>query len=586
MKKFLNYALFTGLLATALAFTSCQKEKYDVQPQEDQETMMASSASAKLLERTVSNDGSWDNIVDGSSCFDIRFPYTVDVNGVEITIDSIDDLAVIEGIFDAIDTDDDLLDIIFPITITMGDYTEVTINSTEDLRKISDECVEGGGDDDIECIDVVYPVKLYTFDTSNSILDDYTINSDFELRRFMAGLGENDIISIDFPVTFKLYDGSEVVVNTLAELVATIEGAKDMCDEDDDNDYNDDDFTKERLDNLLVACPWLIHEVKRIDRPQTDQYIDYVMNFKEDGTVKVYDRQGNMLDGTWSTRVSEHRVLLKLEFDQLVDFTLEWYVYDIGNGKIKLYAGENNKIIMHKGCDIINDDPNTLRGILKECGWIIKKVKVNDVEVRRLLGYEFKFMAEGVVTLSSGDVVSEGSWEITTNEQGRLVMAITMGQEPGVSFEWPLKDLRNDRLKFEIPGTDYELVLQRVCDDNNDDGDVPEIRNIMMGGDWMVAKYKDDGVDETENYAPYTFSFRPEHLISITTGETDPVIPGSWRVLRNSDNDLMVYLNLGDQDPLGELTDDWDIVSISNDRIELKDGGDDHSDDTLVFEKK
>lgn len=583
MKKFLNYALYTGLLVTALVFTSCQKEKYEPNPQNDQETMTANSASAKLLERTVSNDGSWDNIIDGSSCFDIRFPYTVDVNGVEITIDSNDDLEVVERIFDAIDTDEDLLDIIFPITVTMGDYTEVTINNIADLREIADQCIEGGGDDDIECIDVVYPVKLFTFDTNIAMIDDYTISSDFELRRFMAGLGENDIISIDFPVTFKLYDGSEVVVNTLAELAATIEGAKDMCDEDDDNDHNDDDFTKERLDNLLAECPWSVKEIHRDNINSTAQYQEYLMNFSEDGGVTVIDRTGNVLHGEWHTRVADNRVLLKLEFDVLVDFNLEWYVYEIEEGKIKLYSDDHNKIIMESACDIVNADPNTLREVLKECHWVIKKVKVDGEEIRRLLGYEFEFKAENVIALSNGEVTSHGTWEITTNAQGRLVMAIHIGQEPGVSFEWPLSDLRNDRLVFEIPGTDYELILQRVCEDGVADGDIMEIRNIMMGGYWNITKFIKGDVDMTHNYSDFDFDFGAYHKIMVSSNQ-DPIGEGLWRVIRNSENALKVYLNLGDDlHGFGILTDDWKIVSSANNLVELK-NYDDGS--ILVFEKK
>ena len=585
MKKFLNYALYTGLLVAALAFTSCQKERYEVDPQDEQETMQASSASAKLIERTVANDGSWDNIVDGSSCFDMKFPYTVEVNGIEIIIDSREDLDIIEEIFDAVDGDEDLLDIIFPITITMGDYTDVTINSEADLREIAEQCIEGGDDDDIECIDLVYPVKMYTFDTNVQILDDYTINSDFELRRFMAGLGENDIISIDFPVTLKLYDGSEVVANTLAELAMHIESAKDMCDEDDDNDHNDDDFTQERLENLLVECPWTVKELKRDNYNHTDQYREYLMNFTEDGGVTVIDREGNVLNGEWSTRVANHYVLLKLEFDVLVDFSLEWYVYEIAEGKIKLYSGEHNKIILESVCDIVNSDPNTLRDILKECEWVIKKVKVDGEEIRRLLGFEFKFMAEGVVTLSNGFSVSEGTWEITTNSQGRLVMAIEMGVEPGVSFEWPLTDLRDDRLKFEIPGTDYELVLQRVCNDGVSDGDVMEIRNAMLEGSWHVASYTVGNEVKTEYYNGFSFDFKPYNQIAVTEGITGPAFPGYWRVLRNYENELKVYLNLGEDGVLGDLTDDWKLTSFAANRVELKDFNDDGSYDLLVFEK-
>ena len=95
MKKFLNYVMYTSLLVSTLSLGSCQKEHEEVDQVNEQETLMASSATAKLIEQTVSNDGSYDNIVDGSSCFDIQFPYKVNVNGLELTIDSMEDLELI-----------------------------------------------------------------------------------------------------------------------------------------------------------------------------------------------------------------------------------------------------------------------------------------------------------------------------------------------------------------------------------------------------------------------------------------------------------------------------------------------------------
>ena len=585
MKKFLNYTFYLSLLVMVFTFTSCQEE-FEPLPEDDaaHEAIAATSTTAKLVENTVSNDGSFDNIVDGSSCFNVKFPYTVEVNGLEVTINSREDLELIEDIFDAIEEDEDVLEILFPVTITLADYDEIVINGIEHLRELAEECKEGGTDDDIECIDFVYPIKVYTFDLNNEETGNVVVESDEQLRRFFMNLDENDLISIDFPVTLKLYDGTEKVVDSNAELAMAIESAKEMCDEDDDNDHNDDDFTKERLDKYLVECPWLVREVERDTQLQTDQYFEYVINFMEDHTVKVKDRQGNILIGAWNTRMTDRGVMLKLEFDTLVDFTLEWFVYDIGEGRIKLYAEGGNRIIMKRACDIINDDPTTLREILKECSWIIKKVKLDGDEIKRLLGFEFKFHAEGVVTLSNGDLVSEGSWEITTNAQGRLVMAITMGDEPGVSFEWPLSDLRHDRLRFEIPDTDYELILQRDCG-GDDDGDIVEIRPVILGGDWMVAKYTEGDVDETDNFGGYTFSFGEEHMLTATIGETGPSLLGSWRILRNSDGHLKVYLNLGENDPLGDLTDDWKFVSITENRIELKDISGDGTVTTLVFER-
>jgi hypothetical protein len=143
-------------------------------------------------------------------------------------------------------------------------------------------------------------------------------------------------------------------------------------------------------------------------------------------------------------------------------------------------------------------------------------------------------------------------------------------------------------LKFDIEGTAYELILQRVCEDapNTPDGDVLEIRNVMMGGEWMVAQYKDGEVDETQNYMPYTFGFGAQHVMSITTGQTGVTQAGVWRVLRNSEGKLKVYLNAGVEGDLAELTDDWDFVSMESNRIELKSYNDANASyDVLVFEK-
>ena len=587
MKKFLSFKVYAILLVAALSFNSCQDEFEVISTGEEPQAIMANSSTAVLVQKTATRDGSFDNIVDGASCIDIKFPYTVEVNGLELTINSREDLYLIEEIFDEIDDDDDFLEILFPITITSGDFTEITINGIDDLRELAAECKEGGEDDDIECVDFVYPMTLFTFDINLEQTGSVIVESDKDLRIFFGGLDDNDLVSFDFPITLELYDETKVEVNNNEELARVIENAKDACDEDDDDDYNDDDFDEERFEVYLTKCPWLVKEINRNDVNQTEQYVDYLFNFMEDGNVNVKDRAGLNITGTWSSSVGDNGAVLTMDFETLVDFTLEWQVYEIDDNRIKLYNGESNRVIMKQFCEEdVDANPDIIREILKECEWVIKKVKNQGEEIDRLLGYEFKFMAEGVVTLSNGINTSEGTWEIILNAEAKLVMAITMGDEPGVSFEWPISDLRNDRLKFEVEEIDYELILQRVCDDSANDGDVAEIRNVMMGGDWVVAAYVEGEVDSTVDYNGYSVQFMAEHQISLLEGG-EAFGAGLWRVLRNSEQELKVYLNFGDQMPFDELTDDWTFVSVTDTRIELKDiSGGDGEISTLVFEKQ
>ncbi len=91
---------------------------------------------------------------------------------------------------------------------------------------MASECLEGGDDDDIECIDFVYPITLFTFGVDNQQANEVQVMSDQELRRFFDELEDDDLISIEFPITLKKYDGTEVTVQNNAELAAALEMAK------------------------------------------------------------------------------------------------------------------------------------------------------------------------------------------------------------------------------------------------------------------------------------------------------------------------------------------------------------------------
>ncbi|MEX0313748.1 MAG: hypothetical protein AB3N18_06190 [Allomuricauda sp.] len=584
MKKLINNLMYIALFAVALNFTSCQEEFEEVNGGTSQETIEANSSTALLIEKTSSKDGSYDNIIDSASCFALKFPYTVEVNGIEVIIDSEEDLQTVEDIFDEVDVDDDILEIIFPITITYADFSELVIENKEQLRELAAECVEGGDDDDIECIDFVYPITLFTFDINNQQTGEVAVESDEQLRKFFNGLEPGNLVGIQYPITLKKYDGTEIIVDSNAELANALEMAQDECDEDDDDDFNDDDFDEERFDFCLTQCPWLVKEVVRDEVNQTDQYFEYLMTFTEDGEVNVKDREGNVLNGTWSSSFTDRGPLLTLEFDTLVDFNLEWLVYEIGDHTIKLYAEGGNKIIMKQLCEDDIPGPDTLRGILKECEWIIKKVKNQGEEIDRLLGFEFKFMAEGVVTLSDGETTSTGEWEIGLNDDEVPALLITMGDEPGVSFDWPLRDLDDSRLKFYVEEVGYELILLRVCDDNANDGDVVEIRAAMMDGTWNVAQYMEDNEDLTAEFDGLDFYFNEMHRVQVDEND-NPIIEGLWRVIRNHDNHLKFYLNFANDAKFGEITDDWYIESVTADRLELV-HEDENSTETLVFEKQ
>lgn len=236
-----------------------------------------------------------------------------------------------------------------------------------------------------------------------------------------------------------LADGSEIVVNNNIELANTIREAKDACDEDDDNDYGDDDFTKERLDNLLMRCPWVVYEFDINQDNLIEQYREYIMVLKPENVVKVYARGGDVLTGTWTTRVTDHGALIKLEFDTLVDFTLEWFVYDLGPEKIKLYQEGGNRNILKKNCDIIVDiAKERIENYLQECYW----------RVARLTIY-FKVSGK-VLVADPNNGESSGSWLAYRNDGLNLDLYFGTNELCNqLSHRWKIVEITPNRIELK-----------------------------------------------------------------------------------------------------------------------------------------
>jgi hypothetical protein len=582
MKTNLKTVLLIPFFALLL-FTSCQDEVIDITPAEESEALTAESELTSLMFSTSIMDGSADNIIDNASCTSIKLPVTVNVNGLEIYIDSEEDFAVIEAIFKEFDDDNDHLEIIFPITIILSDYEEIVIENHDALEELIKDCRgENEEDDDIECIDFHYPISFSVFNTDFQIIDVVTIENDRQLHHFLKRIKNKEVIaSLNFPITLEYADGTTLDVNNNEELARTIKEAKDACDEDDDNDYGDDDFTKERLDNYLVACPWVVHEFKRNDVNLSNQYNEYALNFKEDGVVVMRARGGDMLTGTWSTRVTERGALLKLEFETLADFTLEWIVYDIEDGKIKVFEVGGNRIILKRNCDIVFEiTKERIENFLQECYWRVARLHVNDSDNEKdYIGTPLKFYADNVVKLRVNGELVVGTYQIGVRNAG-FILQITLEGRPDLKLEWLITFLEEDLIKLE--NANNQMILKRHCPGTDDD--LNYVDAVLINGLWEVALYEDATGNLTENYFMYTLDFKETGRI-VVTDPNNGISNGSWLAYRNDGLKLGMYF--GDNAPFRTLNNRWAIKEITQNRIELKDySANGEVERILVLEKK
>lgn len=149
-----------------------------------------------------------------------------------------------------------------------------------------------------------------------------------------------------------------------------------------------------------------------------------------------------------------------------------------------------------------------------------------------------------------------------------------------------------NRMKYVALGLITTLFLA-ACGDDDEDGQINpenerianEVNAVAIEGTWEIVRFLDDDENETSDYAGYTFTFAPDGSLSATDGSN--TITGTWSVVADDDDEIDVDFNIAFTSPetFAELTDDWDVISFTDTRIELGDDDIDDGDDFLTFEK-
>ncbi|WP_297795549.1 hypothetical protein [uncultured Eudoraea sp.] len=587
------------ILGLTLLLTGCREEESVLIEGPQEETLKANSKVANLLQNTTSKDGSDDNIIDNASCISIELPVTVQVGGLEIIVDDPGDFEIIEDIFDEFDDDEDVVEIIFPITIILSDFTEVVITDMNELEDFTDDCNgENELDDDIECADIKYPVMATLFNSSNEIIDTITFSNDQELYEFLDDLDDDDIVNISFPITVILYDGTEVQVSNLQMLETILEDAEDDCDEDDDNDYNDDDCdncTSDQLSNVLVACSdWSVDKLERNDQDLEDLYTAYQFNFANDGSLTA-ESDTDMFTGTWETNGSGNNITVAINIPNLSDFNATWNLHEIdqdsGESDVDLRMGDDRlrfrtACTNNGGNDNTGVDDSTLVQALTTGDWYITNYFDDVDETASFTDLVFNFAADGTAMANRAGMTTDGTWSTSSGDETPLELNLNFGVTPPfdeLEEDWDVLEVTNEIIRLkDISGgdgsTDF-LTFERNPASNGNGGS--DLSTVLVDGSWIVSSYLDDGNDQTNDYSAFTFSFAADGSATANNGS---VTNGTWSA-QNGDNKLV--LDFGATIPLDEFNDDWDVIAVSDTQIELRDvSGGDGTTDTLIFTKQ
>jgi len=140
----------------------------------------------------------------------------------------------------------------------------------------------------------------------------------------------------------------------------------------------------------------------------------------------------------------------------------------------------------------------------------------------------------------------------------------------------------------------FMLNVASMCssdDNSSSSADPTPVINTVTSGTWRITFYEDSGVNETYHFTGYNFTFGTANVLTATNGTN--TYTGSWSVTNDDSNDDSpsndLDFNILFSSPANfadELSDDWDILSRTDTKIELVDvSGGNGGTDYLTLEK-
>lgn len=127
--------------------------------------------------------------------------------------------------------------------------------------------------------------------------------------------------------------------------------------------------------------------------------------------------------------------------------------------------------------------------------------------------------------------------------------------------------------------------------DNSNNSDPTPVINTVSQGTWRITFYEDSGENHTNYFTGYNFTFGSSNVLTASNGTN--TYTGAWSVTNSDINDDSpsndLDFNILFSSPVNfadELSDDWDILTKTDTKIELVDvSGGNGGTDYLTFEK-
>lgn len=434
-----------------------------------------------------------------------------------------------------------------------GDVLEANAVVTTLVQKTTTK--DGSKDniiDNASCISVQLPITVVV-NGLEIIIDS---EEDFEVIEAIFDEFDNDLDDLDivFPIVIILSDFTEITITNFDE-----------------------------LENLIAECGG------ENEHDDDIECIDFVYPI----TLSIFDSE-NQLAETITVNSDE-------EFYEFIDEIEEYHIVQINFPiTVVLYDGseliiqdlETLENVIDEADDMCDEDDDNdyddddcldctddqISELLMSCSWIVDKVKINGEEnTEQYTDYLFTFLEDGTLVAESGGNEIIGTWMVAIADNGSILVKINFDNFSDFSFDWILYEIE-DNNEIDLRFEDNRLEFEKTCIEEKN-----QLLDVMVSSNWLVANYIDHGENNTSTYNDFVLVFEME-TFTVTATKGDDIVQGTWAVIYDSGK-LKLELNFGETIPFDSFNEDWLVVDVQNNRVEvnnLDDLGNEKS--KLVFE--
>ena len=213
---------------------------------------------------------------------------------------------------------------------------------------------------DIVCIDFVYPIHLEIYDGALQPAGSVTIIGDDNFSAFLSILSPDYSLSISYPISTTLADGTEFTVNNNSELKLAI----DSCSREDIISYCNGLFCTSSP-TIVTPCLWKV----QYDAAGDNRYLGGYFDVNTDGTITFY-YGGQQYIGSWVFLFVNDEFHININLEGTSQIAQDWNIdrpVQV-NGDEIIIINPPKDIHLKKTCQTINSyaigDPGPAGGIV------------------------------------------------------------------------------------------------------------------------------------------------------------------------------------------------------------------------------